>query len=371
MEWANPVVDLAAASPAYVPLPGGPAAVARANATYAGLLATLPWLVCVGGALGLTVWFVDRRTRTPVAAVAVCSLACAVGAMTAATIVWLTRDGSPITIVPAEMQALRAAAAPRAFTIDLTGRPRFDPVDVRAMPIEVPIRRAGRGGFRAPNRPLASFSQVPAGWYDVFVERHGAAEGWIMAGVTARSMLDRDQVDDGRGAGVMVDLPVDCRRLSIPRRGGGTRSTGRDRAVSAFPSRRSRRHTASPGARSVRRDERVFMNDDSYPEPAGFWVAGGHETSVVIAPDRHGAAMTLWVRNGAAPNVVTLESGSWRDELSLGAGEGRRVDVPLERRQTSARVRIGSAATFRPSEVDPNSRDTRLLGVFVELTVNR
>jgi hypothetical protein len=371
MEWANPVVDLAAASPAYVPLPGGPAAVARANATYAGLLATLPWLVCVGGALGLTVWFVDRRTRTPVAAVAVCSLACAVGAMAAATIVWLTRDGSPITIVPAEMRALRAAAAPRAFTIDLTGRLRFDPVDVRAMPIEVPIRRAGRGGFRAPNRPLASFPQVPAGWYDVFVERRGAAEGWIMAGVgsdqysiVTKSMTDADD-------GVMVDLPVDVSSLSIR-----AEEAGRDQleaivlrpiSIAAQPS------SHGVARRAVRYGETnaFFMDDDSYPEPAGFWVAGGRETSVVIAPDRHGAAMTLWVRNGAVANVVTLESGSWRDELSLGAGEGRRVDVPLEGRQTSARVRIGSAATFRPSEVDPNSRDTRLLGVFVEFTVHR
>src|SRR5262249_48711187 len=36
IEWANPVIDLAAAAPAYVPLPGAPAAVARGNAAYTG-----------------------------------------------------------------------------------------------------------------------------------------------------------------------------------------------------------------------------------------------------------------------------------------------------------------------------------------------
>jgi len=34
-------------------------------------------------------------------------------------------------------------------------------------------------------------------------------------------------------------------------------------------------------------------------------------------------------------------------------------------------VRIKSAATFRPSDADPNSRDTRLLGVFVRLTADQ
>jgi hypothetical protein len=95
MEWANPLVDLAAASPAFVPLPGGPAAAARANATSAALLVTLPWLLCVGGALWFTVWFVDRRTPSREAAIAVCTVASAAGAMTAATIVWASRGQSP------------------------------------------------------------------------------------------------------------------------------------------------------------------------------------------------------------------------------------------------------------------------------------
>ena len=74
----------------------------------------------------------------------------------------------------------------------------------------------------------------------------------------------------------------------------------------------------------------------------------------------------LSIRNGAAANVVTLDSDGWSQELTLAGGEERRVEVPLAPR-TSARVRIRSDARFRPSDVDPNSRDTRVLGVFVTL----
>jgi hypothetical protein len=365
MEWANPVVDLSAASPAYVPLPGGPAAIARANATSAGLLATLPWLISLGGALGLTVWLVDRRTRTPEAAVAVCTLACAAAAMAAATIVWLTRDISAITIVPAGMQALRASATPRAITVDLTERPRFVSVDVYAMEIDVPIRRAGRGGFRAPNRPLASFPQPPAGSYAVSVKRHGAADGWLMAGVGNDQYSIVTEPMTEADAGVRIDLPVDVSALSIR-----AEEAGRDQldAIVLRPIAIARQASSHGIARRAVRFGEVnafFMDDGSYPEPAGFWVAGGRETAVVIAPDRPGSMMTLWLRNGAAANVVTVQSGSWGDELPLRAGEERRVDVPLASRQISARIVIRSAATFRPSEIDPNSRDTRLLGVFV------
>jgi hypothetical protein len=371
MEWANPVVDLAAAAPAYVPLSGGPVAVARVNAAAAGLLATLPWLVCVGAAIWFTVWFVDRRTRTREVAIAVCTLTCAAAAMTAATIVWTARDASPITPVPAAMQALRAAATPRTLTVALTRRPRSGAIDVRSLPIEVPIRRAGRGGFRPQNRPLASFPQPPAGSYELQVKRHGEADGWIMAGagndqfsIVTEPMAEAD-------AGVRVTLPVAVPALAVR-----AEEAGRDqldaivlRPISLTPDPPSR----GIARRVVRYDDvnAFFMDDGTYPEPAGFWVAGGRDATLVIAPDRPGAALALWLRNGAGANVVTVESGDWRIQLPLGIEQERRVDLPLAPAQTSVRVRITSAATFRPSEVDRNSRDTRLLGVFVRLTVNR
>jgi hypothetical protein len=266
------------------------------------------------------------------------------------------------------MQALRAYAIPRALTIDLTGRPRFGRVDLYAMSIDVPIRRAGRGGFRTPNRPLASFPRPPAGLYAMYVTRHGAADGWIMAGVGSDqySIVTRPMTD--ADAGVRINLPVDVSALSVR-----AEETGRDQleAIVLRPLSIGLQ-MSSPGLarRAVRYGETnaFFLDDNAYPEPAGFWVAGGRETTVAIAPDRPEPVTTLWLRNGSVANAVTVEWGGSRVEAPLGPGEERRVDVPWQERQISAQVRIRSAATFRPSEADPNSRDTRLLGVFVRLT---
>jgi hypothetical protein len=367
LEWANPVVDLAAAAPAFVPLPGGAAAAARTAAASAGLVTTLPWVVCVGGALALTVWFVERRTRTPEAALSICAVACAAAAMAAATIAWMSRGSSPIAIVPGEMQALRASTGPSAFTIDLTGRPRFNRVDVRTLPIEVPIQRTGRGGFRGPNRPLASFPLPPAGSYAVVVKRHGVADGWIMAGVgTDQFSIVTEPMPDA-DSGVRIDLPVAVSALSVR-----AEEAGRDQLdgivlrplaiATQVSSRGVARRAARYGETKV-----FFMDDGAYPEPAGFWVGGGRDTVVVITPDEPETGMTLWLRNGDAANIVTVECGSARSQVSLAAGEERRADVAVAPAQTSVRVRIASAATFRPSASDPDSHDTRLLGVFVAL----
>jgi len=66
-------------------------------------------------------------------------------------------------------------------------------------------------------------------------------------------------------------------------------------------------------------------------------------------------------------NVVTLLSGSWREELRMRPEEEHRVDVPVDLAHEGTLVRIRSAGGFRPSEVDPRNRDTRLLGVYVRV----
>ena len=367
MEWANRVIDLSAASPAYVAPPGGQPAAGRARAASAGLVATLPWLVCVAAALWFTVWYVNRRSRTRAAAIAVCTAACAAAAMTAATIVWTIRGAPPITIVPAGMQALRASAAPRVVTIALTGRPRFAPIDVHSLPIEVLVRRTGRGSVRAPNRPLASFPLPPAGSYELQVKRHGAADGWIMAGIGNDSFSIVMEPMADADAGLKVTLPVDIPALAVR-----AEEAGRDqldaivlRPIALAPDSRSR----GLARRAVRYGEvnAFFMDDNAYPEPGGFWVAGARDASIVMALDHPRAVLVLTLKNGAAPNSVRLECGAWRAQVALGSDEERRVEVPLEPAEAFARVRIWSAATFRPSAVDRNSHDTRLLGVFVRL----
>ena len=66
-------------------------------------------------------------------------------------------------------------------------------------------------------------------------------------------------------------------------------------------------------------------------------------------------------------NTLLVHAGAWRDELRLGPGEERRIDVPLEIARPATLIRFTTSAGFRPSEMDPNSRDTRFLGVSVKV----
>jgi hypothetical protein len=166
-------------------------------------------------------------------------------------------------------------------------------------------------------------------------------------------------------AGVRIDLPLPVRTLLV-RADEGARDQLRGIQLRPLP---GVVHPVSSQAarRAVRYDggTAFFVDDRSFPEPAGFWIAGERQSAIAFRGDRP-RAIPLVLRNGATPNRVTLESGRWRDERSLAAGEEQRVDVPADA-SGAALIRIHSSAGFRPSDVDANSRDNRYLGVFVQL----
>jgi hypothetical protein len=107
-----------------------------------------------------------------------------------------------------------------------------------------------------------------------------------------------------------------------------------------------------------------FLDAAAFAETDGWWVAGGASATVVLdtAPAR--ASGALLIRNGAVANRVSLTAGSWAVTLALAPGEERPIDLPLDAGR--ARLRVTSEAGFRPSEVDPESDDGRLLGVWVQ-----
>jgi hypothetical protein len=371
MGWANHVVDLPAAFPAFVPMPvpppGGMALIARVNAARTGLMTTLPWAICLGAAGWLVVRFGRRESRSPESTIAVCALAFGCATMAAAGFVWQATGDSAVSPVAAQINALRVSNASRLVAVNLTNRRMLDPAAVRAMAIESPIKRPGRGAPRIPNRPLAAFFDLPAGSYDLSVRRSGSADGWLMAGVgnDQFSIVTEPIGDFDQGARII--LPVAVRALSVR-----AEEVGRDqldaivlRPVALAPQAASR----GTAWRAVRYDDEdaFFLDDRVYPEPSGFWVMGGHETNVVIAPDQRREAVALFVRNGGNANSATISSGAWQARIALGSGEERRVDVPVTSPDGTASVRIRSSASFRPSDADPASRDTRLLGVFVRL----
>ena len=369
LEWSNGVVDLAGGSPAFVPLPAGSALEARQAAARAGFIATLPWVLCIGGAAcGIIVFGARARSSETIIALAMLALGC--GAMVALAVVWKLNAVEPLTIVPAQMQAWHTLAADRVAVIDLTSRRRLTGTDAGRIVIEMPVRRAGRGTPRGLNRPLATLPGVPAGSYLVTVKRHGAGDGLLIIGVgnDQFSIVTRPlAVFD---AGLRLELPAGARVLTIR---GDEAARDQLEAVQLRPLALA----AAAGPRVARRAVRYeggvafFLDESSFPEPSGFWVGGARSTSLTLLADTAGAAPALVLRNGPVENRVTLEFGSRREEIVLAAGEERQFDVPAEAASGDTVLTIRSAAGFRPSDTDPNSRDTRRLGVFVRVVGRR
>ena len=110
-----------------------------------------------------------------------------------------------------------------------------------------------------------------------------------------------------------------------------------------------------------------FLDANSYPEPEAFWVRGEASSQVVIQPDSPHPAETLLLRNGAAANTVLVSTNGWREEMRLGPGEERRLQVPAGQARGATLLRISATAGFVPSAADPKSRDNRYLGVWVKV----
>jgi len=365
LEWANHVVDLPAAFPAFVPQPVQPdpgGLVSRRLAARSGFAATVPWALCLAGAAFL-IARMSRRARSPEALIAGAALTFACAAMLAMSVVWKLHAAAPLTVPAAQMDALRRLASSHVAVFDLTSRRRLWGADTWTMRIDAPVRRAGRGGPRGLNRPLATFPMVPAGTYLLSATRHGAGEGLLMVGVGTDQFAIVMQPVAAFDAGVRIHLPVGARALTI--RGDEAARDELDgvslRPVALDPAPA----TLDVARRAVRYGGAVayFLDDRAFPEPSGFWVGGARETSVVLAPDERRDSLSLILRNAPVDNTVTLEVDGRREEIVLKPGEERRVEMP----GGTTLVRIRAAAGFRPSEGDATSRDTRWLGVYCRL----
>jgi hypothetical protein len=364
MEWANHAVDLPAAFPAFVPLPVGSPVGARTAAAHAGFAATLPWVFILGLAAWFVVWLIDRRSLTREKAIAAAALTFGCAVMLATSLAWSLHGGDPITPVPAQMDVLRRIASTRGrvAAFDLVRHRRLNRTDVQSLPIEAPIRRDATIGARALTRPLATFPVLPAGSYTLSVKRRASGDGWMMAGVGNDQFAIVTQPIAAFAEGIRVDLPVGVRMLTV--RGDEAARAQLD-AIVVRPIALAPPVSPALARRAVRYTDGVvfFLDERSFPEPSGFWVGGRRDASMVLAPDHPRQSEALLLRNAPVANVITLESGGWRQSLTLGADEQRRVDVPLDAGR--ALLRVACSSGFRPSQVNASSRDTRFLGVFV------
>lgn len=356
LEWGNDLLDVPRAFPSLF----------RDSPGVAWVKAAV-W----SGSLGAA-WLLTRAIAPKAAAgsrpalgwPAIWCLAAAV--MIALTTAWRVDGADPLTPETANLALLRGAAPFRSVAFDYGTRSFERSVDALSR-----IRlRTDRGRRPAPPTALLSISNVPAGAYLVHVTSTIPAAGaltlrvgdtqlpfWTAAlsesqsiAAPVRFAVDVDSVvidgdEEARRALTGVDLePRDLERIRSPR----------------FPGSIRRARRAAPyGAAHV-----YFMDDLAYPEPSGFWVAGGRSAQVVVA--QPGARFQMFLRNAPVKNMATIDVDGERRDVLLDPGQETAISFDRRDPARPASIRFTVASGFRPSQLDPSNQDLRYLGCWVE-----
>lgn len=114
-------------------------------------------------------------------------------------------------------------------------------------------------------------------------------------------------------------------------------------------------------------DVRVFFLDDrTYPEPSGFWVPAATSTTVVMALDDPERQLGLRLQAGPVPTTVEMVVGGERREFTFAPRERHEIAIP-PRTAGAWKITIRPGAGFRPGDYDPNVKDARNLGIWIEV----
>lgn len=106
------------------------------------------------------------------------------------------------------------------------------------------------------------------------------------------------------------------------------------------------------------------LDDHAYLDPSGFWVRKASRASFALeTPVPEEAAPALLLRNGGVENRVEVAGPREGRSFFLNPWEAR--EVVVEGEGPVVLFTIESESGFRPSELDPGSRDRRELGVLV------
>jgi hypothetical protein len=106
------------------------------------------------------------------------------------------------------------------------------------------------------------------------------------------------------------------------------------------------------------------LDDEVYLDPGGFWVRKSSRASFALeiaAPDRTPPPLSL--RNGGVENRVEIAGPRNTTDFPLRPWEVR--EVLVEGEGPVVLFTLESAGGFRPSDLDPGSRDRRELGVLI------
>jgi hypothetical protein len=117
------------------------------------------------------------------------------------------------------------------------------------------------------------------------------------------------------------------------------------------------------------RDATLFFHDENlYPEREGLWLRGERVATVTVAPSPGRATPSgVRINSGSRGNTATLSSGGWEATNSLVPGQVAEVVLPAAQRGVIP-LTIRATSSYRPRDIDPSSRDSRVLGVWLEPT---
>ena len=293
----------------------------------------------------------------------------AIAVMVSLSVVWTLAAAQPINSAPAQLDLLRRLGSEsRLLALSLPDLERV-PLDLLPSKLRIHLRPSDAPGGAGPNdRPLYQVPRVPAGLYRLRPQI-AAGAGWLMIGIGRDqfSLISEPLTQVPR----ILRFPVDVRAIVV-RGDEQSRRMLREltvEPVSILPP--SQRLTSDYARHAVLYPTAAvfFLDERSFPEPDAFWVGGARQSTFAVqatAPFPP-PPITLRVRNAPVDNHVVMQSGAWRAEMQLAAGEERQVVVPATNPPGTALVTITTSAGFRPSAVDPKSRDDRFLGVWLRV----
>ncbi len=360
LDWLNPSIDLARGVPVW--FRGGDLPYFRDVVVWIALL-VFAWMALHHLAS-------TRALRSRAALATATAGVYAAAATVAVAIVWGLNGVPGIAGTNAQFAILRHIAGDhRLVAARLDPWSRLAVSDIAtSMRIE-PSLTASQPGAGRRDGSLFQLPPVPAGRYRLKVRAPGGG-GWLMVGINERdpfAIVTQELTAPPQP--IELNLPVAVRSVVLKGDEEARRAV-RGLVVeplSTVPA--EQRLTDAYARRAVRYGDAVafFVDEGLFAEPEAFWVGGSRRGTIVVQPDASRAAMTLLLRNAPTANRLVIETGTWRDELSLEPGEERHVQVPLDTARGATMITFAAETGFRPSAVNPNSRDDRFLGVWVKI----
>jgi hypothetical protein len=222
--------------------------------------------------------------------------------------------------------------------------------------------------------PVPAFA-LPAGSYEARVWFGGSLQrqGEIAVASAQRVTFARTSGTLENPAKVAFDLPVAVGRLTVTVADQQlATSVARTEIVPTVLTSRSARE-ASPARRIEGIPGRtgayvIYVDGNAFPEGGVFWTRGTERAAVLMAPGGFSRArLTLHLGPHGGDVKIGLPGDEKTVRVEAGGTAEVLVDVPAGHRLIP--VTIQSPTSFRPSDVDPRSDDTRTLGVQVRVDV--